>query len=73
MLSVIGVVELFYTSKGVAGAYYRYFEAFTITMVLYFVLILYMFPYSALLIEKRMDGNGSYKMEPQAAGKGAVL
>lgn len=72
VLSVIGVVELFYTSKGVAGAYYRYFEAFTITMVLYFVLT-FTCSRILLLIEKRMDGNGSYKMEPQAAGKGAVL
>ena len=38
VLSVIGVVELFYATKGVAGAYYTYFEAFTITMVIYFVL-----------------------------------
>ena len=34
MLSMIGVVELFYATKGVAGAYYTYFEAFTITMVI---------------------------------------
>ena len=72
VLSVIGVVELFYTSKGVAGAYYWYFEAFTITMVLYFVLT-FTCSRILLLIEKRMAGNGSYKMEPQAAGKGAVL
>ena len=38
VLSVIGVVELFYATKGVAGAYYTYFEAFTITMVIYFIL-----------------------------------
>ena len=35
VLSVIGVVELFYATKGVAGAYYTYFEAFTITMVIH--------------------------------------
>ena len=39
VLSVIGVVELFYATKGVAGAYYTYFEAFTITMVIYFCLL----------------------------------
>ena len=38
VLSMIGVVELFYATKGVAGAYYTYFEAFTITMVIYFIL-----------------------------------
>ena len=30
VLSIIGVVELFFTSKGIAGAYYVYFETFTI-------------------------------------------
>ncbi len=38
VLSAIGVVELFYATKSVAGAYYTYFEAFTITMVIYFIL-----------------------------------
>ena len=38
VLSVIGTVELFFATKSVAGAMYTYFEAFTITMVIYFVL-----------------------------------
>ena len=38
MLSIIGIVELFFATKGVAGTYYTYFEAFTITMVIYFIL-----------------------------------
>lgn len=38
VLSVIGIVELFYTTKGIAGALYTYFEAFAITMVIYFIL-----------------------------------
>lgn len=61
VLSVIGVVELFYTSKGVAGAYYTYFEAFTITMVVYFILT---FTCSRILRywEKRMDGPDSYDL-----------
>lgn len=55
VLSVIGVVELFYATKGVAGAYYTYFEAFTITMVIYFILT---FTCSRILRhwEKKMDG-----------------
>ena len=59
VLSVIGVVELFYATKGVAGAYYTYFEAFTITMVIYFVLT---FTCSRILRywEKKMDGPDSY-------------
>ena len=38
VLSVIGTVELFFATKSVAGAMYTYFEAFTITMAIYFVL-----------------------------------
>ncbi len=61
VLSVIGVVELFYTTKGVAGAYYTYFEAFTITMILYFILT---FTCSRILRywEKKMDGPDSYDL-----------
>ena len=61
VLMVIGVTELFYTTKGIAGAYYTYFEAFTITMVIYFILT---FACSRILraIEKRMDGPSNYKL-----------
>lgn len=59
VLSVIGTVELFFTTKGVAGALYTYFEAFTITMFIYFVLT---FTCSRLLRfwEDRMDGPDSF-------------
>ncbi len=61
VLSVIGVVELFFATKGIAGAYYTYFEAFTITMVIYFILT---FTCSRILRywEKRMDGPDSYDL-----------
>lgn len=61
VLSVIGVVELFYTTKGVAGAYYTYFEAFSVTMVIYFILT---FTCSRILRywEKKMDGPDSYDL-----------
>ena len=61
VLSVIGTVELFYTTKGVAGAFYTYFEAFTIAMVRYFVLT---FTCSRILRywEKRMDGPEAYDL-----------
>lgn len=61
VLSVIGIVELFYTTKGVAGALYTYFEAFTIAMVIYFILT---FTCSRILRfwEKRMDGPDSYDL-----------
>ncbi|MDO4439120.1 MAG: amino acid ABC transporter permease [Eubacteriales bacterium] len=61
VLSVIGMMELFYTTKGIAGAYYTYFEAFSITMVLYFILT---FTCSRILryIEMRMDGPDNYEL-----------
>ncbi len=61
VLSVIGVVELYYSAKGVAGAYYTYFEAFTIAMVIYFILT---FACSRLLRmwENTMDGPQNYDL-----------
>ncbi|MBQ7540911.1 MAG: amino acid ABC transporter permease [Clostridia bacterium] len=61
VLTVIGTVELFYSSKSVAGAYYWYFESFTIAMVVYFILT---FLCSRLLrlLESKMDGPESYDL-----------
>lgn len=61
VLSVIGVVELFFTTKGVAGAYYTYFEAFTIALVIYFVMT---FTCSRILrrIETKLDGDDNYDL-----------
>ena len=61
VLSVIGTVELFFSTKSVAGAMYTYFEAFTIAMVIYFVLT---FSCSRLLrlCESKMDGPDSYEL-----------
>lgn len=64
VLSVIGTVELFYTTKGIAGTYYTFFEAFTITLVLYFILT---FACSRILrlVEDRMDGPVNYELVMQ--------
>ena len=61
VLSIIGIVELFYTTKGVAGAYYTYFESFTIAMVMYFILT---FACSRLLrlLERKMEGPQNYDL-----------
>lgn len=61
VLSIIGIVELFYTTKGVAGAFYTYFEAFTIAMVIYFILT---FTCSRILRfwEGKLDGPDSYDL-----------
>ncbi|MDD6919764.1 MAG: amino acid ABC transporter permease [Eubacteriales bacterium] len=61
VLAVIGVVELFFASKTVAGSYYMFFETFTITLVIYFILT---FVSSRILrfIEDKMDGDDSYDL-----------
>jgi len=40
VLSVIGVSELFYMGKSVAGTYYRYTESFVLVALMYLVLVL---------------------------------
>ena len=61
VLTVIGTVELFYSSKSVAGAYYWYFESFTIAMIVYFILT---FVCSRVLrfLESKMDGPDNYDL-----------
>jgi len=71
VLNVIGVVELFYTTNTVAGAYYTYFEAFSIAMVLYFVMT---FSCSRILrvLERRMDGPQNYTIADKEQIRQAV-
>ena len=61
VLASIGVVELMYASRGAAGANYRYFETFLITMAMYLVMTLF-FAKILRIIEKRMDGNLNYDL-----------
>lgn len=59
VLNVISVSELFFVSKSASGAYYRYFEVFFITSVIYFVMT---FCCTRLLrlLERKMDGPENY-------------
>ena len=59
VLNVISVSELFFMSKSAAGTYYRYFEVFFITSLIYLALT---FSVSRILrlVERKMDGNSSY-------------
>ncbi len=61
VLSIIGTVELFFTFKSISGALYTYFEAATVTMIIYFILT---FVSSRILraIENRMDGPANYDL-----------
>jgi His/Glu/Gln/Arg/opine family amino acid ABC transporter permease subunit len=61
VLSIIGTVELFFTFKSISGALYTYFEAATVTLIIYFILT---FTCSRLLrmAEDRMDGPNSFDL-----------
>ncbi len=61
VLSIIGTVELFFTFKSISGALYTYFEAATVTLIIYFILT---FTCSRILlwIESKMDGPDSFDL-----------
>ena len=61
VLSMIGVFELMLASRSAAGASYRFFETYTVTMVMYLVMTLF-FSRILRVIEKKMEGNKSYDL-----------
>lgn len=62
VLSVISVTELFFTTKSIAGANFRFAESYVITCIMYLIIT---FVASRILriIEKKMDGQDAYKVE----------
>ena len=68
VLNVIAVTELFYITKVAAGTYFRMFEAYTITALIYLTLTL-LFNGLLKLIEKYMAGKESYEVLNPAAAK----
>jgi His/Glu/Gln/Arg/opine family amino acid ABC transporter permease subunit len=61
VLAAIGVVELMYASRGAAGANYRYFETFLVTMAMYLVMTVF-FSQVLRVMEKKMDGDFTYDL-----------
>lgn len=61
VLNVISVTELYFQTKSIAGNNFRYFEAFFIACIIYFIMT---FTVTRILryIERRMDGPESYIM-----------
>jgi His/Glu/Gln/Arg/opine family amino acid ABC transporter permease subunit len=61
VLSIIGTVELFFTFKSISGALYTYFEAATVTLIIYFILT---FSCSKIMryLEKKMDGPANFDL-----------
>ncbi|HJH11761.1 MAG TPA: amino acid ABC transporter permease [Metalysinibacillus jejuensis] len=65
VLSVIGVNELFFQTKSIAGANFRYFEAFFIASILYLVMT---FTATRILrwMERRLDGPQAFEKKEVA-------
>ena len=71
VLNVISVAELYFVTKSAAGTYFRYFEAFFIAAVIYFILT---FAVTRILrvIEKKMDGPDSYDIQTEETKTGGA-
>ena len=61
VLATIGVVELMYASRAAAGANYRYFETFLVTMVMYLAMTVF-FSQILRVMERKMDGDFHYDL-----------
>ncbi len=61
VLSIIGVTELFYTMKTIAGSTYAFFPTYALAMVVYFILT---FTCSRILrvLENKMDGPENFEL-----------
>lgn len=61
VLNVISVSELYFATKTVAGANFRYFETFFVTLIMYFVMT---FTVTQILryFERRLDGPDNYEV-----------
>ncbi len=72
VLNVIGVTELFFTSKSIAGSYAKYYEVFIITSAIYLFLT---FTISMILksIEKKIDGPKNFEILPLQDGNSVVI
>ncbi|MGN0692939.1 MAG: amino acid ABC transporter permease [Oscillospiraceae bacterium] len=61
VLNVIGIAELYFATKTAANTYYRYYEAFLITGIIYFVLC-FVFSRLLALLEKKLNAAPSYEL-----------
>lgn len=61
VLNVIAVTELFYITKAVSGTYFKMFEAYTITALIYLTLTI-IFNGLLKLLEKHLAGKESYEV-----------
>src|SRR3954451_17212007 len=66
VLNVIGVTELYFQTKTVAGMRFKYFEPFFVACILYFVMT---FTVTLILryFERKLEGSANYSMIGQPA------
>lgn len=61
VLNVISVTELFFVTKSAAGTYFRFFEAYTITAMIYLILTILINKLLDIL-EHKLDGKSDYDL-----------
>ncbi|WP_042475569.1 amino acid ABC transporter permease [Bacillus ndiopicus] len=68
VLSVISVAELFFQTKSVGGANFKYAESFLIASIMYLIMT---FTATRLLrvMERRLDGPNAYKVDKESEGQ----
>lgn len=62
VLSVISVTELFFSTKSIAGANFRFAESFFISCVMYLIMTI-VATVILRIVEKKIDGPNDYKVE----------
>ncbi|HWL12977.1 MAG TPA: amino acid ABC transporter permease [Ureibacillus sp.] len=62
VLSVISVTELFFTTKSIAGANFRFAESFLITCIIYLIMT-FIATRILRVVEKKMDGQDAYQVQ----------
>ncbi len=65
VLNVISVTELFFVTKTAAGTYFKYFEAYSITALIYLFLTIIITKLLSVL-EKRLQGDPNYTLVDEA-------
>lgn len=61
VLNVIGVSELFLVAKTAGGTYYKYFEAYIIVAIIYFILC-FIFNRLFILLENKITRRNDYEL-----------
>lgn len=72
VLNVISVTELYYQTKSVAGANFKFAESFFIACVIYLIMTITATRILRVM-ERKLDGPDAYKMDPNIRGRGEQM